>query len=235
MTHQNLIHSFDEVIRPVIGMKVSRARNGYGSAIILDLGELHEDSVSKRARLRGEADILIQWDWRAEFEGGVIVGSSSSRQSIQQFLERLEGVQIISAGLDETTPELRIQFSNGVVIRSMVMHRADPQWSVGLPSGKTCQIINGVLTDQRPKQPMTAVEQAESDLSESACKRWKADELADAPNAGRCAHCTFFIHLDASFYFHDFGVCACANSPRDGRVTAAKWTCSRFSPQHDDV
>jgi len=235
MTHQNLIHSFDEVVRPVIGMKVSRAWNGYGSAIILDLGVLHEDSVRKGARLHGEAGIMIEWDWRAEFEGGVIVGSSSARQSIERFLGRLEGVHVSSASLAETDPELRILLSNGVVIRSMVMHRADPQWSVRLPSGQTYRIINGVLTDQRPKQPMTAAEQAECDLSESACKRWKADEPADAPNAGRCALCTFFIHLDASFHFHDFGVCACANSLRDGRVTAAKGTCGSFSPQHDDV
>jgi len=127
MDDPNLLHPFDELVRPLNGMRVSRAWNGYGSAICLDLGELHEEPAGNRSSLCGEAAILIQWDWRAEFKAGVVVGSSSSRKSIKQFLERLEGRRINSVSLDDIGPELRIQFSNCIVIRSMVMHRADPQ------------------------------------------------------------------------------------------------------------
>ena len=235
MDNPNLLHSFDELVRPLIGMRVSRASNGYGSSILLSLGELHEEAdASSRLFLCGEAAIVIDWEWRAEFEAGVVAGSSSSRTCIKHFLERLEGKRIDSASVYDTGPELRIQFSNGGVIRSLVMHKDDPQWYVRLPSGQTLKVINGVLTDQESNLGMPADEEAERDLSKSASQRWKSDQNVSTRDAEWCACCCFYGGLDASFYFHDFGVCACVNSPRDGRVTAARWTCPGFTPKHSD-
>ena len=226
--------SFDELVRPLAGMPVTRAWNGYGSAICLDLGELHEEPAGNQRRLRGEAYVFIEWDWRAEFKTEIVSGSSSSRKSISRFLERLAGCRIQSIEFAEIGPELCVRLSNGVTIRSMVMHRADPQWFIRVPSGQILHIANGVLTDQPSRLGMTAAEQAECDLSESASRRWSSDPKASNEAAGQCSCCCYHVRLDASFHFHDFGVCACANSAHDGRVTGIRWTCRSFAPKDCD-
>jgi hypothetical protein len=74
---------------------------------------------------------------------------------------------------------------------------------------------------------MTAEEKAACDLAESASTRWGKPVVE--PKKGCCRDCRFYVRLDGSFYFLDYGVCSAEGSDLDGRVTNVESGCPKHA------
>src|SRR5215213_9532143 len=81
---------FMDLTRPLIGLPVSLARQRPGGALIIDLGGL-TPAPGPRRGLRGEASLVLEWDWRFEVESGILFGSSSSEPFVYSQLMSLMG------------------------------------------------------------------------------------------------------------------------------------------------
>lgn len=49
--------------RPLIGLEVARAYQGYGSTVLTGFGRLMP-ATGRRQGLRAEASLRLEWDWR---------------------------------------------------------------------------------------------------------------------------------------------------------------------------
>jgi hypothetical protein len=123
---------FDDLVRPVVGLEVSRTWKGHGTAIFLELGALTPTpSVRGRYRDKGEAKVAC--------------GSASDREEIEAGIATLLGKTIRSIAVVGTIPELRVEFSDGRCLQSMVLFDDDPQWALFLPDGRWLSANAGSL------------------------------------------------------------------------------------------
>jgi hypothetical protein len=119
-----MIITIEEVknkIQELIGMNISLAWKGYGSAIFLELGILTKEKTTRSFHANGEACIWLEWDWRVETDGKILFGSSNSRPAIEDGIQRLVGKKIEKIKLLGKTPELSINLSDGYIINTMAM------------------------------------------------------------------------------------------------------------------
>ncbi|MBL9114609.1 MAG: DUF3027 domain-containing protein [Verrucomicrobiaceae bacterium] len=209
-------------------MKISEAWNGYGSGVFLELGLL---SPTGHRHGGGEACIHFGWDWRASINRQVIVGSSSNRRLIADFLDKLTGEQIDRLELWHAGPELRICLSNGVVFETLLMVTGDPEWSIRLlntdyivPREGKVVLARSDSSDLKAMSPQDALE---CDFSKGVAGRWRA-RTTESDGSRPCRQCRYFVRLDASYYFFDYGVCANSLSEMDGKISRVDATCSGF-------
>jgi hypothetical protein len=57
---------FQERIRPLLGLRVSRPWLGHGDVLFLELGRLASERLGSRITTRGQATLLWHGEWRAE-------------------------------------------------------------------------------------------------------------------------------------------------------------------------
>ncbi|WP_162143715.1 hypothetical protein [Hellea balneolensis] len=113
-------------------MKLNNAWNGYGSAIFLEFGNLSDvtkKNGEKSNNPRGEITIMIEWDWRAEKEASIICGSSLEGAQIELFLKDMLGSEIIRLQTTGRLPELEIEFSNKVTLKTFMTSVGQPEWA----------------------------------------------------------------------------------------------------------
>jgi hypothetical protein len=210
----------------LIGLPISRAWKGYGSTVFLELGDLlysetHPKGVS-------EASISIDWDWRIEGESKIICGSSNSGPEIANHLAMFEGETVKELVLDGSPHELILTISNGRRLRSMSMVTGSPQWSIRFSDGIwfSCEEDELFASDGTHSEGMTKEEERVCSLAKVASKRWGTPVIE--PKPGYCGSCQYYVRLDGSFYFLDYGVCSSSRSAFDGKVTNVKSGC----PEH---
>lgn len=221
--------SFDAVVHPLMGLTVSLPWKGYGSAIYLELGAVTSPN-SRTIHPTGEAAIELNWDWRVEGDGAVLYGSSNSRPDIEDGISRLNGAAITRIDLVGDVAELVVKFSNGQLLRSMVMVSGDPEWSIRLPDGQYLQWRSGSLVLGDGIRSCDAAETAAFEDAQEAAARW--GNPAVEPRLGRCAECRWFVPLDGDGHLLDYGACAAATGPLDGRVVARTSGCPAFLDGH---
>jgi hypothetical protein len=142
---------FTALTRPLVGLKVALARQGYGSVLTLELGRLIPTSGPRRY-LRGEASLTLEWNWRFETESRVLFGSSSSDPFLYAQLLELRGQRVTGVYLEGRLPELVVELSGGLRARSLACVEGDPQWSLSLPDGTLLYCEGCALRHERARK-----------------------------------------------------------------------------------
>jgi hypothetical protein len=217
----------DKLTQSLRGLPVSLVWKGYGATIFLELGRLTPIENDER-HANGEACIWLQWYWRVEEGASVRFGSSNSRPYIASEIKQLEGTTLSHLELTGTVPELLLVLSNGMLIRSMAMRDGDPQWLIRLQSGEYIHPRDGALLVNSGEDPdiLTEGEEEEMERLEETAKRWGKPRVE--PAGGDCRDCHHYERLDSEGHLLDYGVCASALSPLDGRAVCCSSGCPAF-------
>jgi hypothetical protein len=214
---------FEPLVVPLVGLEVSRPWQGYGSALFLEL-----------KGMKSEASIMIQWDWRFEEKDAVSFGWADSHPLIESRLAAVRGQTVVAVRLEGRLPELVVELSGALWLRSFAPLEGDPQWAIKTVDQSWIYFERGVLRQTPTGAPAFSEAQQEgearaSDIASAAAERWDTLEVPDAP--GHCDDCEFFVRLDGGGQFLDYGVCSNGNSPFDGRVVSFRSGCKAFSPE----
>lgn len=220
--------SFEQLVAPLCGLRVSLPWKSYGSAIFLELGQLSAVASRRGHHERGEACVALQWDWRFEVGHSVVCGSSNSRPEIEEGLESLTGAVVSSVRVNGKVPELVVQFSTGHCLRSMVMADMDPQWSIRLFDGDWIYARGGLLRVGDGTEEASDQKAAEFQHAEETATRWGSPRAGIA--VGACNACRWFVPLDGEGHLLDYGVCTCKSSQLDGRAVNRTSGCPAFTP-----
>ena len=218
---------FQEHVRPLLELNVSLAWRGHGSAIFLELGRLLPDDDHNARHTSGEACVMVEWDWRVEHQSAVEFGSSSPGPQIERGIRGLQGARIERISLAAGVPELVVVFSNGRLLRSMLMMAGDPQWGLKLTSGSWIKVTQGKLRLDAEPSAVPETARAAWEPSMAAQHRWGLPQAE--PVFGKCATCTAFRRIDGEGYFFEYGVCTESSSPLDGRVVNLESGCPAFA------
>jgi hypothetical protein len=142
----------EEYLAPLVGMAVSRPWRGYGSALFLELGALHEEPRPPSRRepqggvtLRGEAGVMIEWSWRVERPRSIAFGSWSTDRRMGFGIARLEGHRVEGITVEGRLPELVIALSGGLWVHAFNTAEGQPEWTVFLPDGSWLRVDGGRL------------------------------------------------------------------------------------------
>jgi hypothetical protein len=220
---------FRNLTRPSIGLGVSLTRQVNGCMLVMDLGRL-TPTPGPRRYLRGEVSILFEWDWRFETDSGVLFGSSSSDPFVYAQLASLGAQTVLEIDLERGIPDLVVELSGGMRVRSASCAEGDPRWSVWLADGSWLHCEEEALHHEAPGRGeaprLTLEEEAEIVRSEAAAKRW-GERLSSA--AGCCGNCAHHVRLDGPASFLDYGVCSSPRSLLDGRVVSLRSGCAAFA------
>jgi hypothetical protein len=224
---------FASAARALVGLEISKAWIGYGTAAILELGTLRDEpGPDGRSFQKGEATVMIGWSWRVEGPWSVLFGSTSTRQQVSEGLSTIESATLTGIGLDGALPELSVELSNGMRIRSFMSADGDPEWLVMLADGSALFVDNRELRHAAQGEPTEPEISAEEELvlshSEQCARRWSA-QVPPSHLFGRCEDCAFFRPMEGEFYFYDFGVCTNPGSAHDASVVAVDSGCPAFS------
>lgn len=217
----------------LVGLQVSRAWIGYGTAAILELGALREEQgPDGRPFQKGEATLMVGWSWRVEGPWSVVFGATSSRRQVSEGLTGIEGMTIAGISLDGGLPELSLELSNGMRFRSFMSADGDPEWLVMLKDGSALFVENRELRHAPQGEPTEPAISAEEELvlshSEQCARRWTA-QVPPSHLFGRCEDCAFFRPMEGEFYFYDFGVCTNPGSAHDASIVAVDSGCPAYS------
>jgi hypothetical protein len=130
----------------MIGLKLSYAWRGHGSAIFLEIGALTQDA--KRNHPVGEFSIMLDCSWRIEKSKSILVGSLATHDRIDEQLNKLVGSRVKEVGLFCTLPEIMISLESNIRFLSFEAYEAQPAWGLRLPDGIWIGSHNGELTQE---------------------------------------------------------------------------------------
>jgi hypothetical protein len=125
---------FQKLTRRLLGLPVSHAWRGFGSAVFFEFGRLSREG-SRQAR--GEATAMLEWSWRVEKAKSVMFGSFSGERKIARGLLSLVGRKVLDVTAEGRLPEVVIHLSGGAWIHSFTTVEGHPQWTLFLP-GNIC-------------------------------------------------------------------------------------------------
>ncbi len=136
MTPSISLQQFHALTHPLIGLPISRAREGYYTTALLYLGELKERRFSRdKTVLEGEASFMLEWHWRVEKEKVIWFSSHSCETKREEGLASLEGKLVCGITVEGRLPELVIELSDDIWIKSFNLAEEQPQWTVFLKEG----------------------------------------------------------------------------------------------------
>ena len=213
----------------LIGLRVSHAWKGYGSAISLELGVLETPAEKRGRNARGETCIMIEWDWRVEEGERILFGSSNSGTEIVAKLQQVTECHVENLSLSEGVPELIVSLSNGNRILCCAMVTGDPQWTIRLAEDQWLRWAGGALRKGCFAVELSEAEVEEIENADRVVSRWGTPQVP--PIAGECRDCASFVRIDGQYSLLDYGVCTSATSPMDGRVVYCGGGCTHFYAQ----
>lgn len=121
---------FRNFTRSAVGLPVSHAWRGHGSAVFFEFGKLRRNEGRQP---KGEATAMLEWSWRVEKARSVLFGSFSGERKIARGLQTLVGRNILEVGAEGRLPEIVISLSGGFWIHSFTTVEGHPQWTLFLP------------------------------------------------------------------------------------------------------
>ena len=148
---------FVDLVKPLRGLKVTQSSKGIGTTLLMDIGRLRKVpripakklpsglKIGGGNHLKGQASILITWDWRVERQCSVEFGSASSERKITNGIERLKGLTVESIEVFGRIPELVIQFRENRWLRSFVVIETQPEWGVFFRDGSCLYVKKGTI------------------------------------------------------------------------------------------
>jgi len=131
------ISQFDQAMSGSIGLEVSGAKQGGGSCLLLEAGEISVERLEGRSGkihefCRGRFGFMLEWDWRVERHRSIEFGSASSDRKLSNRIASLVGEKIASVSLVGEVPELRITFESGRRVLTFMTVESQPAWVVFL-------------------------------------------------------------------------------------------------------
>lgn len=227
------IDEFNRLVKPIIGMPISLAWKGYGSALFLEIGQLHEIGDRRQNVPDGEISISPNFEWRIEQKNRVVCGSSSKLSFIEEKIKVLNGLEISEICVEDDTRELKIKLANGMIVRSVKLTKGDPEWTIRYFDANYISVINGELFYQNDNDPPHEVdvelEAREKEIisrTRETYDRWSA--LTLAPKRGECSDCKFQLRIDSGYFISDFRVCSNEYSAFDGKAVLGSSGCPSF-------
>ena len=124
---------FDLFVAPLIGLPVSHVWRGYGSALFLEFGDLHQVRLKSGKVLRnpyGQMGLAIEWSWRIEGKKRIWCGSWSDDSRWDRFFSMMTQAKVRSITLFGRLHEVDLELSNGMHLLSLMTAEGDPEWSV---------------------------------------------------------------------------------------------------------
>ncbi|MDQ9170857.1 hypothetical protein Q8A64_10590 [Oxalobacteraceae bacterium R-40] len=114
------------------GLPVSHVWRGHGSALFVEFGRLQSQTRrdGSSGAPQGAITLMIEWSWRIEGPGSILVGSWSDEFGWNKVFEKLLGANVVSAETFGLLPEIAISLSNGLRIVSFMTAEGQPQWSL---------------------------------------------------------------------------------------------------------
>ena len=148
---------FHALTRPLIGLPVSRAWRGAGSAIVLELGILTRETWTSRRRgeithVGGEATLMLEWSWRVESSRTIRFGSWSPEARITRGVRALEGRVVAEVAVAGRIPELVVTLDGGRWVHTFMTAEGQPAWALRLQDDSWLKVRRGYLTRQ-PRWP----------------------------------------------------------------------------------
>ena len=122
---------FDSFVMSLVGLPVSYIWRGCGSAIFLEIGELHPGRVRRNGSEGnpcGDWTLGIEWSWRIEGKRRIWCGSWSDEKRWLRTFARIKNKSVASISLCGRLPEVSLGLSNGLYVLSMMTAEGDPQW-----------------------------------------------------------------------------------------------------------
>ena len=146
---------FRALTRPLVGMPVSHAWRGFGSAIFLELGRLTTVTRTYRKRgevthVDGEVKLMLEWSWRVESPGAIQFGSWSENPRITRGVASLQGHTIVEVELEGRLPELVLTLDGRRWLHTFMTAEGQPRWAVRLHDGAWLGVNRGHLYHQAP-------------------------------------------------------------------------------------
>jgi hypothetical protein len=128
---------FQELVRPLLGLPISRVWRGAGSSIFLEIGKLFKETwrypkKRKTTSIVGQFGVMIEWSWRVERQKAIFFGSWSTDRMIDNRLPKLRGRTVTSIEIEGRLPELVIRLSGGFWAHSFATAEGQPTWCVFL-------------------------------------------------------------------------------------------------------
>jgi hypothetical protein len=145
---------FIKITRPMIGLSLSYAWRGNGSAIFLEIGALKKEKG--RNHPQGKFSVMIDCSWRIQKPRSIVIGSFATHPRIERHLSKLVGNHIKEVGLFGTLPEIIISLDSNVQVLSFETYDTQPSWSMRLPNGRWVGSRNGALIQELAEQVSTA-------------------------------------------------------------------------------
>jgi hypothetical protein len=121
-------------LQKIVGLPVSRAWKGYGTAIFLELGELHknyrgwENKDGENFSMQGDWTLGSDGNWQIIQEESVTFDATkfdkigTSTKPVKEAIEQFVAKTITSVVLNDDVTALSLAFNNGVVLK---MNKAD--------------------------------------------------------------------------------------------------------------
>jgi hypothetical protein len=145
------LDQFKRLAESLVGLPVSRAWRGYGSAAFLELGAM-TGVYERTGNPRGEAGVIIQWSWRVEGARSVVFGSWSSDRKMNDGIESLVGRKLQHISLVGRLPEISIELSGKRWLHSFMTADGQPKWCVFLQDGSWLCVRRGCVVREHPKR-----------------------------------------------------------------------------------
>ena len=223
---------FHKLVHPMLGLTVSRAWKGFGSAIFLELGKLSPPEEGENNSM-GEFTIQPGFDWRVEANGMILFGSQNSTPEIESRIVSFHGASVQKISVEGAVPEMVIEFSTGYTLHSMTLFTGQPEWGIRLESQDYIFVKNGqYFLGEGIPDPLSEQDKARLDLENRAAQRWGNPGVD--PASGKCANCMNYIRLDGHGDLLDWGCCAAAGGPFDSHVVRKTSGCSFFKRDEKD-
>ncbi|WP_420128081.1 hypothetical protein [Longimicrobium sp.] len=148
---------FHALTRPLVGMPVSHAWRGFGSAMFLELGELttHTRIDRKRGKVvdtHGEVTLMLEWSWRVESPGAIQFGSWSENPRMTRGVASLEGHTILDVQLEGRLPELVLTLDGKRWLHTFMTAEGQPVWAIRLRDDAWLGVNRGHLYRQGPER-----------------------------------------------------------------------------------
>lgn len=151
---------FIALTRPLIGLPVSHAWRGYGTAMFLEFGALTMPgpSTPRSRNPKGEATLMVQWSWRVETRGAVQFGSWSGNKKMDNGIQQLKARTVLDIGLVGRLPEVYIELSGQRWVHTFMTREGQPEWTVFLPDRTWITFRGGRIIRERSNRTFKAMQ-----------------------------------------------------------------------------
>lgn len=140
--------TFGELVKPLLGRKVTRVWTGHLATVFLELGRLRRYRRGKVESLKGQASVMIEWEWRVESQRAIRFGAASSTRRMESQLQTLVGRRVLGMTTRGRLPELSVELSGGLWMNSFALAERQPSWAVFLTDGSWLCVERGTLRHQ---------------------------------------------------------------------------------------